>query len=506
MSLALPWWMAERAVRHARPDTARPHAVVVVRAERGQWIVCGSCEAAHRAGVHAGLTLAHARALLAGREVLIADHDEHADAAALLALARWASRRWSPLVEVDAPDGLLADITGCAHLFAGERGLMEDIAHRVRGLGLTPRAAIASTAGAAWAVARFGEDRSIIAQGREREALADLPTAALRIDADAIHALAEVGIERIGHLFAVPRASLPARYGPDLLLRLDQALGIATEMVGRTPQGLRVRASLELPGGTTQVESIEAALRLLLDDVASTLERHESGLRILAAAFERLGERSDEPERIILRVSRPTRDARHLWSLLRPKLERLNMGFGVERVTLDALGLCRLSHEQRALGDRPADPQRHPSVWGTEDDSARVLDTLASRLGRASVLSARLVESHRPERAFRLVPFDERPQRGDAPASPAGPRPSRLIDPPSPAETIALTPDGPVMRVRWRGSEHRILRTIGPERIGPEWWHRREAPRDYFRVQDDRGRWLWMFHEGSAWFVHGEWC
>ncbi len=73
---------------------------------------------------------------------------------------------------------------------------------------------------------------------------------------------------------------------------------------------------------------------------------------------------------------------------------------------------------------------------------------------------------------------------------------------------MALHPDGPVRRVRWEGRDHVILTSVGPERIGPEWWKGREATRDYFRVQDEGGRWLWLFREadGGRWFVHGEWC
>ncbi len=499
LSLFLPWWSAERAIR--RLGSPAPKGVLLVRVQRCQQIVTGMDAVAHRAGVRTGLSVANARALLAGTRVHIQEHDEHADAQGLLALARWASKRWSPIVGVDPPDGLLMDITGCAHLFNGERGLLASVKAGVARLGLTPRAGIASTVGTAWALARFAdEDEALAPRGSERTALAHLPTAALRLEPETIEALAEVGIERVGQLLGLPRSALPARYGTDLIRRIDQTLGSAHEMVDGTGESLVIHASRELPGGTTQLKTIELVVTMLLVEITASLTGHESGLRRLDAVFDRL---DAESQHITIQVSRPTRDDRHLWSLLRPKVERVNMGFGVERVTLRVGGITRLAHSQGSLAGE------HENAGQHDGEFAALLDTLASRLGRTNVLRTELVQSHRPERTFRLVPADEVSATAPAPwHSAIGPRPSRLFDPPCPAEILALTPDGPVSRVRWRGHEHTILTSIGPERLGPEWWKGREPTRDYFRVQADNGHWLWLFREACSarWFVHGEWC
>jgi len=446
------------------------------------------------------MNLAHARALLAGCIVHVENEDAVGQRTWLLALARWAARRWSPVVSVDGTDGLLLDTTGCGHLFGGEARLITAIERGVRALGLTPRIGAAGTIGTAWAAARFGSaQHRMVCSGREREALAPLPTPALRIDPDSVDALAEVGIDRIGQLLDVPRHSLPIRYGPDLLRRIDQALGRLPEAVQRTTEKPVFLATRELPGGTTHLESIELVVKVLLDQIAGLLARQESGLRRLDGTFDRLG---GEPEHLSIQVTRATRDPRHLWSLLRPKVERLNMGYGLERITLRAVVVAPLPHRQATIagGDNP--------TWQDDADFAAMLDALASRLGRTRVLRPELVPSYRPERSCRLVPVDEAATPLDpAPSFPTDPRPSRLLDPPSPAETIALTPDGPILRLRWRGHEHRLLCSIGPERIAPEWWRAREPVRDYFRVQNDRGRWLWLFREVGApkWFVHGEW-
>lgn len=110
-------------------------------------------------------------------------------------------------------------------------------------------------------------------------------------------------------------------------------------------------------------------------------------------------------------------------------------------------------------------------------------------------------------------------------------RPTTLLSRPEPADVMALTPDGPVLGLGWRGWRWRVVSSVGPERIGAEWWRwgaerdrseaektkrsarsraRNAAPppdRDYFAVQVETGRWLWVCRQVGTgrWFVHGEW-
>ncbi len=77
-------------------------------------------------------------------------------------------------------------------------------------------------------------------------------------------------------------------------------------------------------------------------------------------------------------------------------------------------------------------------------------------------------------------------------------------------DVLALAPDGPPHRFRWRRIEHRVARAEGPERIASEWWLRQGEPRDYYRIECEAGRRLWLYRDGpyrgdrpAAWFVHG---
>lgn len=474
-----------------------------------------------RHGVTLGMTLAHARALLPAERVHQHDHDPRRDAVTLNALARWAER-FCPVVSVDPPDGLLLDIAGCEHLFGGEAALCAAARDGLRLLGFAARMGVADTVGTAWAVARYGRGGLVrVASGKERAALAPLPIAALRVESAIVDAFAEVAVESVGQVLELPRSTLPARYGEDVLHRIDQALGTLPEPVGRLPEAVVFTVSRELPGGTTQLEAIEGMVCRLLGELTALLERHESGLRRLDLAFDRL-DLATIPMHLI--VTRPTRSERHLWNLLRPQVERVHMGFGIERITLRASRVARVVHQQRALHEHTARGDAgHVPIEHDDAAFAEVVDTLAARLGHENVLRLELVASHRPEHAERLVPFHTTPtptpKAPKAPTSEVGPasvdRPSRLLEIPERVRVLSVTPDGPVLKL-WRGGsrhagdgqdERKIVASIGPERMSTEWWRGREPSRDYFRVQEESGRWLWLYQERQtrAWFLHGEW-
>ena len=54
------------------------------------------------------------------------------------------------------------------------------------------------------------------------------------------------------------------------------------------------------------------------------------------------------------------------------------------------------------------------------------------------------------------------------------------------------------------------MRADGPERVFGEWWRGDEGSlvRDYYRVEDERGRRYWLFRDapaeaGGRWYLHG---
>ena len=202
-----------------------------------------------------------------GLDVRPADHE--GDAAWLARLGLFAARRWTPRAAVSDPNGLWLDLTGVAHLFGGERRLCERILAFVNRLGFSARIAVAGTAGAAYALARFGAEPLILCpSGREAEAIAPFPLAALRLEEAVLNAAHRLGLERIGELIAMPRAPLQRRFGATLLLRLDQALGRAGEpfdpIVPEEPPSVLLRFQEPIAGAEAIAEATSEAVRRLV--------------------------------------------------------------------------------------------------------------------------------------------------------------------------------------------------------------------------------------------------
>src|SRR3569833_3929362 len=164
-------------------------------------------ENAARHGLSPGLALAQARAMHPSLDVV--PEDASADAELLESIADWCLR-YTPLVACDAPDGLLLDISGCAHLYGGERQLVADLGQRLAQAGFAYRSAIAGTIGAAFAAARDGRPDAY-ANGEERDILCPLPLGALRLPPPMVASLGRVGLKCIGDIIDMPRAPLAAR-------------------------------------------------------------------------------------------------------------------------------------------------------------------------------------------------------------------------------------------------------------------------------------------------------
>ena len=73
---------------------------------------------AREAGLREAMSVADARAICP--ELLTEMSDPMREDMLLRALRRWADKL-SPLLALDKPDGLILDVTGCSHLFGGER-------------------------------------------------------------------------------------------------------------------------------------------------------------------------------------------------------------------------------------------------------------------------------------------------------------------------------------------------------------------------------------------------
>jgi protein ImuB len=486
VSLWLPTWPIDRFRLEAeRAGEPRHHGApfALLRAENGGPRLYALAPEAAASRLRPGLGLADARAICPG--LVVADAAPARDAEALAALALWCGR-YSPWVAVDGDDGVLLDITGCAHLQGGEASLLADLETRLRPFGFRVRAAAASNPAAAWAWARFGAGGVLPAARTERAAL-ELPIAALRLDADTVAGLERLGFKRVRDLEAVPHAPLTTRFGVAPVERLHRLMG--RMHVPFTPLAAPARHAVRLawaePLGTR--EGVEAALAEALERLAGELERAQEGARHLRLDLARL---DGAVHRLEVRTARASRDARALARLFRDDLDGLDLGFGVECLRLAAVATERLTARQLQAGGGEGDG---------EAAQAQLIDRLSQRLGPARVRRLVPDDSHLPERACRLVPAREATGGGD-PWPERGPRPLRLLAEPRPVGAVAAVPDGAPRRLRLDGGLRAVAAAAGPERIAPEWWRAAEAEgatRDYHRLDLEDGRRLWVRRTGG---------
>jgi len=522
--------LSRRKNSAARDDEAVPFATVAETA--GRRLLAAVNPAASATGLVPGMPLADALSFFPGLATAAAEPAQ--DATALRRLAEWCGR-YSPWTAPDGADGVRVEITGSAHLWGGEGALAADLAARLQRRCIAARIAIADTLGAAWATARFaetGQDTIILSPKDYRTALAPLPVEALRLDPATAQGLRQVGLKRIGDLYAMPRDALVRRFGEMVARRLDQALDDLPEPLSPLAEKPTRRVRLSFAEPIADPADLSLAAERLIADLAPRLAREGTGARRLDLDFYRVDGRV---ERIRLGTSRPSRDPHHLAALFKERLDTIDPGLGIEDVILTAFAVEPLPAEQIGL---PGHPAGNPA-----SGIAPFLDRLGNRLGLASVSRLEPRESHIPERASVRVPISVTPaDPRDGPQRPAArggaqgqltpgprsldtrqgrddgikpPRPLRLFDPPEPVEAFWLLPDDPPFRFAWRRRRHRVARADGPERIAEEWWQPKgsgavDAVRDYYRVEDEEGRRFWLFRTGfhgggepPRWFVHG---
>lgn len=487
-------------------------------------------------------------------------HDANGDLQALARLADELLIELSPLVAIEPlpPRGtwagtsrrgvetLLLDITGIGDWFGGEAEVIAAARRWLERFGWSARMAIADTVAASWGVAHHG-DLAISSSpvGGGEPVIDRLPVRALRIDHEVARQLDRLGIETIGQLRQLPRGGLATRLGPDLIRRVDQMLGQVSEPLAMHHTEPEDAAVCELEYPTTDQSILSHRIGLLIDQVATRLAARVRGALRLVCQLELLENRPSE--RIEVGLFAPTADAAHLKRLMLTALENRSLAAMVQRIHVSV----ELGGPLKLYQTNLFDESRSGGLTGAAGRQAfaRMIETVAMRLGGDAVLGVERTDHPRPESAYRLRPLAGRADRGGhgrsgsgridsrmvaskslpikAPrrsqaAPPLGPvpddplrRPLSLLTVPRPIQVEASRRDGVLTSIRIEEPEmrsaarvHRVLRCWGPERIETRGaiagWERR----DYYRVEIEGGGWLWLFRQGFAgespeWKLHG---
>jgi protein ImuB len=264
----------------------------------------------------------------------------------------------------------------------------------------------------------------------------------------------------------------------------------------RTSELVEVSRSFQEPIGAA--ETINKYVGRLVVQLVAELEKRGLGARRTDLIVHKV---DNTIQAIRAGTAKPARDVAWLTKLFRDRTEKIEPGFGIERLVLIAVSAEPLAEEQKASS----------LVEEETTDFTPLIDIFANR----------------GQKVYRVAPFaSDVPERSvqrvsavaeETEASWVGHwrRPIRLFERPELIQAIAMMPDYPPATITWRGKRHRVKKADGPERVFGEWWrtpNELEAVRDYFVIENDNGERFWIFRSGDGvdpetgshrWFMHG---
>lgn len=456
-------------------------------------------------GLKAGMTLVDARARLPALHAVA--YRPKVDAAYLARLAD-ITQAFTPSVAHDLPDGLALDITGCAHLFQGERRLAARLDKALRRAGVSAvRLAVAPTPDMARALARFARTTPCFVS--DCELVRSLPVAALESAHEDTVALQRAGLKTLADIADRPSILFTARFTARFSEKLARVLGEEDRRLTPLRALSPCCAECSCPEPVATHDVIAQIVHDLAADVSEELRVRGEGGRAFVATFMR----SDGAiYRVGVETSQPTRDPAVIMRLYRDRLDTLadplDPGFGFDFIRFEALRTEPFTEIQTSLDARN----------DRNDKLVRLVDRLSTIFGPERITRLQPVDSHVPERAQAILPAGAVASASTAWAScsPAGEeaalRPAMLFARPHSIEVESGHQDEAPASLRWRRVTHRLTQAVGPERIADEWWR---APsgygtRDYYRVESTNGARFWIFRAAVAeapeqrrWFLHG---
>ena len=467
---------------------------VLATPDHGRMIITAANELALGQDIQMGMTVADARVIIPSLQFF--DDDKHLPDKLLRRLAEWCIR-FTPFVAVDPPDGLILDVTGCSHLWGGDKIYLNEIIQRLKARGYNVQAAMADSIGASWAIARFGKEDPVIQPGEHSSALLSLPAAALRLDFDTTERLYKLGLRQIKDFARMPRSALRRRFGQQLTDRIDEAFGHKEETIRPVVPIEPYQERLPCLEPIITATGVEIAVQRLLDTLCRRIQQEGKGIRSARLKCYRADSRIEQIE---IGTIHPSHSVSHLFKLFEIKLPGIEPGPGIDLFVLEA---------PKVEDDLPMQER----LWSNHRDLDNtvlfeLLDRLSGKFGRHHIHRYLPDEHFWPERSVRHA--SSLTEKLTAEWIVDRPRPIQLLSKPERIIVTAPIPDYPPMNFRYKGQLHTIRKADGPERIEQEWWLQEGEHRDYYYVEDEEGCRYWLFRSGPysadrtyQWFIHG---
>jgi protein ImuB len=451
--------------------------VVVVEPQRGQLTVVAANASARAAGIENGSKLSTAFALVASLQAF--ERSPRAERASLESLAGWAQALTS-LVSIEAPEGLLLEVSGSLRLFRSLEAIKAKLGDELTRRSLTFRLSVAPTATAAlWLARAAGAD--VLSPHELVGRLSALPLAATRWPQPVQELLRDLGVRTVGECARLPRDGFARRVGVAYLHELDRTFGRRVDTRVGFNRPVSFRSKIEFLEESTDRAIFLEAIEQMLDELGVDLRMKQTQIRTFEIGFEHL-HRAPTVEKFDL--LEPTHDKEQLLHLIRDRLERCQLSVPAIAVRIRTGFLVPLTIEAVDLFERVP--------VGTL--TRALLERLQERFGAGAVYAVRAVAEHRPEKAWTKLNGEVTQARGGEGLEPQD-RPLWLLQRPVPLAS-------PPARDHYRGS---IELCSGPERIESGWWDEQDVARDYYTAVSSHGQKLWVFRDrcSCVWHLHG---
>lgn len=440
-----------QALLRLRPDL-QSEAIVVIEGRPPHEFVCSMNRRALSKGIVPGMTRLDVEGIGGVRLLARSNETEAAARAVLLECVSQFSPRIEEVGSATACAFVL-DISGTERLFGSPQQLAERMRSALMASGFRSSITISSNFDAARIMAAAIRGITIITEGEEPAALANLPIRWLQLHEEPGEVFALWGIRTLGQLAALPEVELIARLGPEARRWRELARGAHAHMFRPIEPEFTLREFCEFE---TPVEEIDSLLFMgahMIDCLVARAADRALSLAMLTARMQLEGGKSHQ---CVLRPAVPSTDRKFLLKLL-----QLEVGAHPPQAAV-------VSFELTAEAGRCGTVQLGLFVPQTPEPSR--LDVTLARLraivGDDRVGSPVLEDTNRPG-SFRTEGFaNETPERKREPGVPR--MALRRVRPAMPVRVI-LGEEKP-WEFRDRENRFAITAAYGPWKSSGCWW------------------------------------
>jgi protein ImuB len=278
--------------------------------------VCSMNRTARLKGAALGMTRVEAEAIQ-GLRLLPRSHE--CEIAAREVFLECAAN-FSPRIEETHGDTwcvYVLDIAGTERLFGPPAALAKRMRKTLAGAGFRVSVAVSANFHTALLKAGASSGVSVITEGHEAAALANLPLDALNLPEKEAETLAVWGIRSLGELAALPEVESIARLGQNARRWRDIAAGTLPHLFQPMKPEFSFREFYEFEWAVEQMDSMLFVAARMIDSLTARAAGHSLSLALLDITMRLEGGRSHS---LSLRPSLPTTDRKFLLKLLQIEL------------------------------------------------------------------------------------------------------------------------------------------------------------------------------------------